>query len=347
MSMYPSVNAYAVTPYYYAPEKNLHGATVFSIWQKGSFSQLDIDGTIQYLCRQPDISKTCFKGILKLRPNHSLKLLNGTLTEYKTKTKLSGNVDLHFKLIELLTSYSIKYERCALALSGGFDSALLLSLIREAELSNFEIYTLKSNLHGYCEYETTKKTADYFGVELQEVTANISDFVAILPSVVRSTETPIYNLHLASKSILATAIKAGGVNCLITGDGADQAFSGSESNNYLPLVGSIMRDIGISYDSPFFNDDIISYGATRQHKNKVALKELSGVKMPRSLLNQQKTPRLAPPFDISQYWNKKSVSWASEQLGIPPILNNDASKTLWTSLGILTDHFFGDKKCAV
>jgi hypothetical protein len=345
--MYPRVNAYAVTPYYYAPEQNLHGATIFSIFQKGSFSQLDIDGTIKYLCRQPDISKTCFKGIQKLRPNHSLKLINGTLTEFEMKKKLSGNFDLHFKLIELLTSYSIKYERCALALSGGFDSTLLLSLIREAELSNFEIYTLKSNLPGYCEYETTKKTADYFGVELKEVTASISNFIEVLPSVVRSTEAPIYNLHLASKFILATAIKSDGVNCLITGDAADQVFSGTESNNYLPLVGSIMRDIGISYDSPFFNDDIISYGSTRQHKNKTALKKLNGIKMPRSILNQQKTPRLAPPFDISQHWNKKAVNCASEQLGIAPTLSSDASKTLWTSLGILTDHFFGDTICAV
>ena len=135
------------------------------------------------------------------------------------------------------------------------------------------------------------------------------------------------------------------VNCMITGDGADQVFSGVSSANYLPLVGAIMRDQEMGYVSPFFDQQVVSYGEKVSDANKSQLRTLGVSLLPEFLHHQKKQPRLAPAFNLEHYWRKNAINWVSEHLNIRPNLQTDASKTLWTTLGMLVEHVFGTLPC--
>jgi len=346
MKLLAESDSFAVTPYYYLPGSDIHGDTISSVIESAAFGKLDSVGVSQYLNKAPDGTRTCFQGISKLPPNQRLLLVNGELTTEKLPPIRLPSHNLRNLLVQALIEATAGYSRYGLALSGGLDSALVLSLLREAGVENIEVYTLATGMQGYCELEISKQTAKYFGVKLNIIHATDKDFINALPEVITSIETPIYNLHPVSKLLLARAMKADGIDCIITGDAADQAFSGSPAANYLPLVGAIMRDQEIGYVSPFFDKYVVAYGESVSDENKTTLRKLSSSLVPTFLQSQEKQPRFAPDFNISRYWNPQNINLISDHLNMTPDIQTEASRTLWTTLGMLSQNLLRDKICA-
>ncbi|MES2824105.1 MAG: asparagine synthase-related protein [Pseudomonadota bacterium] len=337
---------FSVFPYYYISGSVGHGSTISSIVTAHGCEQLDALGIKQYLNKNPDDIRTCFQEIKKLPPNCDLLLENGELTLRSQEPIISDNDNLFALLVQALRRDTAKYSRCALALSGGIDSAMILALIKEAAINNVEIYTLATGIQEYCELEVTKRTARYYGVKLNVVQASQADFVNALPDAISSCETPLYNLHPVSKLLLARAMKNNGVDCIITGDAADQAFSGSVANNYLPIVGSIMRGEGMGFASPFFDKQVVAFGLSVMDSDKSALRKLGLSLLPEFLQHQKKQPRLAPAMNVNNYWNQKCIDQIAKQLNLQPDLHNDALKMLWTTLGMLVHTICEKKSCA-
>ncbi len=338
-------DSFSVFPYYYIPGSNIHGNTIASIVATHGREQLDMLGIKQYLNKLPDGIRTCFHEIKKLPPNCDLLLQDDELTVKSQQPIMTDNCNLLELLIQALRRDTAKYAHCALALSGGIDSALILALLKEAAINDVEIYTLATGMQGYCELEMTKRTAHYYGVKLNIIQANQADFINALPAAIKSCETPLYNLHPVSKLLLARAMKNNGIDCIITGDAADQAFSGSPASNYLPIVGSIMRGEGIGFASPFFDKQVVAFGLSVMDSDKSALRKLGLLLLPDFLQQQKKQPRLAPAMDVNIHWNQKYISGVAKQISLQPDLHNDSLKMLWTTLGILVQTIREKKSC--
>lgn len=345
MSEIISSDAFSTSPYYYSPTLGLHDHNIASIISKKQNHQLNITGIKQYLDKHPDGKQTCFKDILQLPAKYNLQKIDGKLSIQKNSAPILSSNNVRDLITDALAATINKHSRCALALSGGLDSALILALLKEVS-ADIEVFTLATHIPGYCELAQTLRTAKHFGTKLHIIEVKPQDFVAALPEAIRSTETPIYNLHPVSKLLLAKKIKEKGFDCLITGDAADQAFSGVAAENYIPLVGAIVRNQGLAYESPFFDQQVAAFGAGVIDDNKSALRKISDGLLPDFINLQKKQPRLAPNFDINGYVNIKEIKRLSKSLGITANVQSESSKTLWITLQMLTAHMKEQAICA-
>lgn len=211
--------------------------------------------------------------------------------------------------------------RAALALSGGLDSALLVALAREIGEPP-PVYILAVDLPGYGEREVARSTARALGVEPVVITASPGDLVLALPDTTLAAEAPLRNLHMASKLLLARALRADAIDCAITGDGADQLFAHTSALDYLPLVGAVMASAGVELRSPFLDDAMIEYAAAQApDPNKRALREAARGRVPAPLVDGVKTPRLAPALDLDPVRDDKALARALASL---PFLRDTA-----------------------
>ncbi|RCU52928.1 asparagine synthetase B family protein [Corallincola holothuriorum] len=344
MSVIYEGDPFAVFPYYYRVGSQAHGTTIAALCRDSSELKLDRQGVLQYLHRDPDGIRTCIEQVHKLTPGYRLVLDNGHLV-CQPNPVLASPLPLFDTLASALEQIVRRYSRCGLALSGGFDSALILALLQHIGADNVEVYTLASALPGYCELEITQRTAQHFGVPLRVVEADAEQFVAALPETIAATETPIYNLHPVSKLLLSQAMNADGIDCLITGDAADQVFSGVPSANYLPLVGAIVRSQQLPYHSPFFAPEVVAAGQRVADSNKTALRQLGQNLLPDWLCNQVKQPRLAPDFCLDRYWDGAAVDRLAKSLAIQPDLSSLANRTLWITLTLLRQQLSRSNSC--
>ncbi len=336
---------FSVDSVYYHEARGIAARRIVDVLGQTGETTLDAGGAQGYLRRSPGVSSTCFTGIKRLPPHHELHCSEGACRVHARKLKNAVADDPVQGLRNALAACVSRYDHCALALSGGLDSALVLALLLDLAPSRLSVYTLATQLPGYCELATTQAIADYYGVELKIVEAGAEDLVEALPDTLRATEAPLYNLHPVSKYILARAMVAEGVDCMITGDGADQVFAGVAASDYLPIVGAIMRDLPLAYCSPFFDESVIACGLRHQDPNKTRLRQAARGWAPGFVIDRQKTPRLAPELDVSRYWDEALIERITRYLGVCAETDTPERKMLWTTLGLLVERFEAHVSC--
>jgi asparagine synthase (glutamine-hydrolysing) len=335
MNLIASTDAYAVFPYYYAQKGCHHGRTIAEVLRGIGDYSLDSIGIRGYLDKAPDTSRTCFLEVRKLPPHHALLESTSGLRMKNRAIGESRSTDLFELLRSAISEQVPRHKKCALALSGGLDSAIVLAFTKNVLNLDIPVFTVATDMQDYCELEATRRTARHFGVDLTVLHATEADFINMLPDVIGSAEVPLYNLHPVSKMILCRRLREEGFDCVLTGDAADQAFAGASAGNYLPIVGAIIRHEKMGYFSPFFDEHVVAYGQSVTDSNKTALRELAKTLVPDFLLNQTKTPRLAPVMDISHYWDAKCIEWICETTNLECKVDDADQRTLWTTLGLL------------
>ncbi len=231
--------------------------------------------------------------------------------------------------------------RVALALSGGVDSAVLAALLG----ARATVYTLESNLSGYCEAEEAQAVADHLGIALRRVRVDAEAFVGSLPDVIRGCEAPLYNLHPVSRHLLARAVRADGFDVLITGDGADEVFGGTTGGDYLPIVGALTRAVGLAAWAPFLDPAVAA--TVERDPGKRALRELAvEIGVPAEVAFRAKRPRFAPALDLGRYWDAVRIAELGRMLGRTPTRATDRACVGWTTLGLFAQDYPGLERCA-
>ncbi len=313
----------------------------------------DWTGVRNYLARSPDGYNTCFAGIRAVPPGHDLVQRDGRFVLQtslpvelsRRKGRALGpqapwSLLLGQTLEHAVTALLADGRRAAVALSGGLDSALLVAILRILGRDDITVFTLASGLPGYCERQVTAEAARRLGVKnLQVIEAGAEDMIATFADVIRAAEVPLFNLHPVHRWLLAKALRREGYEVLLTGDGADQVFAGSDPRNYLPIIGALTRAAGLELRSPFFDPEVLAT-APPATPDKAALREAARAWLPDDLIYRPKTPTYAPALDVSRYWNEAAITDLARQLGVDavkPGAGIDGDVTLWTSLGILAD----------
>lgn len=312
-----------ILPHYYHEGGAAHGPTIRSVLTHMSHRDWDEHGVRLYLNRIPDGHRTCFDQVRTVAP-----------APVQPSNHLTAAAALELAIDDLAQ----ESRRAAIALSGGLDSALVLAMLRARGRDDIPVVTLVSSLPGYCEWETTKETATALGVhDLQAIEFTDADFITAFPQAITCAECPLYNLHPVSRWLLANQLRAQGIEVLITGDGADQVFAGSDPRNYLPIVGALTRTVGLELRSPFLDERVMA-SVSVPTLDKAALRGIARNYLPSDSAQAAKKGTYTPPLDVSVHWHAEAITTLSQRLQTPaPQPGAAPESVLWTSLGILSD----------
>jgi asparagine synthase (glutamine-hydrolysing) len=311
-----------VHPLYFREDGSAVAGSIAALLAAGAHRPLlpDREGLLGWLAGEPDDRRTCFSGIGLVPAGHRLVLGGGRAPSLEPPPPLPeprGN--LEDALVQAVAAIVEPPRRIALALSGGLDSALVLAIVRRVLGRSIPVVTLAIEIPGYGEIEATRAMARYLGVELRELPATAHDVLDALPEAVRAAEVPMFNAHPVSKLLLARALRREGFEAVITGDAADQAFSGAPRRNWLPLVGRLARSQGIEPCSPFFDLEVLAH-ATRLpvDRDKRALREVAARWLPRDVSEAPKAARLAPDLGAERLVGTDAMVSLAARLGLPP-----------------------------
>ncbi len=330
MKSIASHHPFGVVPHYFT-EDGRHAPRIRELHPR----DWDLDGVSSYLNRAPSGRRTCFKDIQPLAPGEELWSGDGGL-ECRAASPSPTAAPLLPVLETALLRILAEGRKAAVALSGGLDSALVVALIKKLGRDDVPVVTLATKLSGYCELAETRRTAAALGVkDLLVIEANAEDLIHAFPAAITAAEVPLFNLHPVSRWLLAQALHRQGIEVLITGDGADQVFAGSDGRNYLPIVGALVRESGLKLNSPFFDEDVIA-AAPPATADKAALRAAAEALLPPEILNRPKTARYAPALDVSRHWHGPAIAGLAARMRLTlPEPGSSPEATLWTSLGIL------------
>jgi asparagine synthetase B (glutamine-hydrolysing) len=274
--------------------------------------------------------RSCMSGVYRLAPGHRLR---GNVVEAVPLPPPPPSLEV--ALLEALAPLVDSRVggraggRFALWLSGGVDSALLLALVRELGAEP-RVYVLQPEFaRDYDESEAALEVARALSFTPIVVRASAEDFVRALPACIRSTEAPLWNLHPVARRILAERTRADGLGRALTGDGADEAFAFAFADDYLPLVNAIARDAGVSVASPFVDDRVVAFArAHAPDPKKLALRALAKTRLPAAPCERETRARLAPPLDVSRFYDGKRAAHLAGELSLPPPRNDVKWATL-------------------
>jgi asparagine synthase (glutamine-hydrolysing) len=335
--------AMGLRPHYFHEAGAVHSASIRRLFAEHPElpREIDLTGLRQYFDRQPDGLHSCFQGVSPVPSGMELRMRDGSMVLSKAELPDPCGRSL-IGLLELAVEDLLaRSRRPAFALSGGLDSALLLAVLRRSGRLA-PVYTLVTSIPGYCEQGVTLDTARVLGEDdVREIPVSAEDFVAALPEAIAACETPLYNLHSVSKWLLARELHNRGFDMVITGDGADQVFAGSDGRNYLPIVGAMVRAAGITLGSPFLDERVMGLARViGVDANKSGLRAAAAALLPEQICERRKTPCLMPDLDLSLFRDAQADAMLAGLLQMAPPGNSPSpGETLWRTATLLLQRF--------
>ena len=194
-----------------------------------------------------DCKETIFKDIFKLMPgellifdekkkNFSLnKLLNFNLEENNY-----SNSNIKKIIKDTIDSQLISDVPIALSLSGGVDSNIVYSVMREKFENKFNIYSFyfKDYEKFNGDFYTAKKNSSFYKTPFFPIEISHTDFIETAEKAIEILEEPLANQCSILNYKMANSISE---KILITGDGGDEIFTGYDSYRSIQIIHFIQK----------------------------------------------------------------------------------------------------------
>jgi asparagine synthase (glutamine-hydrolysing) len=193
-----------------------------------------LDETFVYWSVQPP--RTIFRGIFQIPAGHYLLAHDGRLSVHTywaadfTPESPARSVNEHIDELESLLDDSIRIRLRADVpvgsyLSGGLDSSLIATLARR-HAPLLETFSIAFEDQTYDESAFQTAMAHELGTQHRVVRITDADIGRVFPDVVWHTEAPILRTAPAPMYRLAQLVNQYGLKVVLTGEGADEMFSG-------------------------------------------------------------------------------------------------------------------------
>jgi asparagine synthase (glutamine-hydrolysing) len=110
-------------------------------------------------------------------------------------------------------------------LSGGLDSSLVASLVRQ-HTHRLDTFSIAFSDAAFDERGHQRQMAAFLGTQHQEITCTPEDIGRVFPDVIWHTETPILRTAPAPMYLLSALVRRHGYKVVLTGEGADELLAG-------------------------------------------------------------------------------------------------------------------------
>ncbi len=195
-------------------------------------------------------SETFYLGISKVLPGNSITidLESRTISSIKywgwdssKKKKTQKPTDSAITQIDDAIQKSVSQQLVsdvpvAAFLSGGLDSALVLSMIKRVNGSCLDSFTLDFEDSGFSEMNLARKSAQYLGSNHTIINLKASDIAELIPRVLKSMDSPVFDPACLGIYALSESVAAKGFKVAISGDGGDELFRGYQVFRYTHIL---------------------------------------------------------------------------------------------------------------
>lgn len=187
----------------------------------------------------PLAPRSAFKGVLSLPPGHLMVVANGVSRQQRywdwvfpdsLAEPRRGEAEYAEELRALLVDAVRLQLRADVPvgayLSGGLDSSIIASLIRNFTDTPLRTFSLTFDDAEFDESEYQQEMAAYLGTAHTSLHCTRADIAAAFPRTIFHTETPIVRTAPTPLMLLSGHVRASGYKVVLTGEGADEVFGG-------------------------------------------------------------------------------------------------------------------------
>lgn len=230
---------FGINPLYYAEYngqlyigseiKSLIAAGVPSVWDKNSYFSR------AFIYRD----KSLFKGINQVPPGHYLiatpsgisirKYWDFNYPEQGSESNLSEQEAIEQLREHLLGSVKTRLRSdvpVGVYLSGGVDSCAVLGMASQLTDNRIDSFTLSFDDQDYDEGAIARRMAKHVNSNHHEIKITQDDIADNFVESIRYSETYCMNPHGVAKYLLSRYVRDLGFRVVLTGEGADEVFSG-------------------------------------------------------------------------------------------------------------------------
>ncbi len=233
-SLYLIRDIVGVKPLYYHETKNndiIYSSSINSILSTDQKFDLNERALFYYKnIGRNEGAETFFKGIFKLLPGELLikeKNKDKKIIKFLNfKFKKLKDVETAAEISDIIKSQFLSDVPVALSLSGGIDSNIIYSIMRDnLEKKNYNIYSFHfQNYQKFNQdFATAKQNCEKYGNTLNQIEINYKDYQDNIEDVIKILEEPLSNQGSILNYVLAKNVTE---KVIITGDGGDEIFGG-------------------------------------------------------------------------------------------------------------------------
>ncbi len=210
---------------------------------------------------------TLYEGIYQVPPGHFMLVMNGNIRFHKywdlnyPENGLNHSELLNeqsaVEYVNDLFEESIKLRLQAdvevgVYLSGGIDSSAVFHAASRLSGKNLNVFTLAFEDHeDYNEYKYAEAVVKHVGGRFNPIKVVQLDIVDNFAQALWHNETPFFNGHGIAKYLLSKAVHNSNIKVVLTGEGADEIFSGY----------------------PHYQRDLLLYGSHASDENLLKIRE--------------------------------------------------------------------------
>jgi len=235
---------FGILPLYYtrAGDRVLFASEVTSLFaDPGVARGFDAEGIDETLTFWSTVApRTPFAGISQVRPGECLIFDETGATSCTMRTvplaheagRLDGDIAGSAAALReaLIDATRLRFLRSdvpvAAYVSGGIDSTVTAGVIARHTDAELHTYSLRFADAEFDEGPYQELASARWGTVHHEVTVSGADIAGIFPAVVRHAEAPLLRAGPAPMYLLAQAVRAGGHEVVVTGEGADEVLGG-------------------------------------------------------------------------------------------------------------------------
>jgi len=232
-----------IRPLYYTDVKNtfVFGSEIKAITEfPGVNPKISPKALAEYYTFWTSLSPTtAFDGIYEVPPGTYMKINSKgrTSTTYwelpitKPEDYKYVNLEDATQKFEEIFADAVKLRlradvQVAAYLSGGIDSSVTTSFIKDISPDNLRTFSLGFTEKDYDESSYQNIAARYFNTEHSSITCGPQDISANFKSVIWHCEAPLLRTAPAPMSLLAKSVRDENIKVVITGEGADELLGG-------------------------------------------------------------------------------------------------------------------------